>query len=423
MSISIVYAFDIKNDYIVRVAISGVAIMCGLLTWVTNVINYDIQSLDTCNVNLNIPLYRIDLANTYNFSDNSMNQSMVDGYSTTTEYFSIDNPGYINGRYKLGLGDSYLITGFDNRSILQTLASVKYIFSDNNSEYKPPYGFYKSKSLSNKDIIVYNNEYALPMAYLYTKKISMEEFDSLDSIEKQVAMTEFMAYGDAFPQKQYIDENVVESSNIAGIMTNISESGITYKLTCLCKKNKETYLLVDNYFFSGSVSIDGYMKRIWGEGINSINLGFYNEDTMISVEFSCEEELDPNQFHIKEIDIIPIFQKNVEKLKEKSVNDVRISNNAVWCNLDTADDTYLCVSIPYTKGWKGYLDGNKTDIFAANDIFIGMVIPTGKHEIELRYETPGLRIGLIISLSTILCLILFCVIERKKNDQNDTAVI
>ncbi len=427
--IFLVYVFRRKSEKLLRILITSIAIACAFLTWITNVINYDINSL--CNnddIILDIQnmdsgdFYRIDNVKTYNFIENVFNVSMNSGYSTTTEYFSIVNSGYVNGRNKLGLGDSYLITGFDNRSILQSLASVKYIFSGKDGEYLPPYGFEKSESLSDYDIIVYNSESILPMAYIYNKQISAEEFEQLDPIEKQVAMTEFMAYGEALSQKQYIDESININSDIINISSDLTENGKEYKLKCLCRKNKETYLSIDDYMFSGIVIVDGYVKKIWGEGIDSINLGYYQEDTVVNVEFLSDRRLDQNQFHLKELDVVSVFQRNIAELKENSVNDIKIDRNTIKYSLNYPENAFLCMSIPYTKGWKAYVDGNNVKTFAANDLFLGITIPDGKHDIEFRYETPGLKIGLIVSLSTVICLLIICIVERKRYDKKDASV-
>ena len=429
VAILIIYVFRNKSEKFLRLSITVIALACAFMSWITNVINYDINSLHEHDDKINDiraydsdSFYRIDNTKAYNFTDNVFNLSINSDYSTSTEYFSIDNPGYVNGRYRLGMGDSYLITGFDNRSILQSLSSVKYVVSERDDKYNPSYGFKKYESLSDEDVIVYNNEYVLPMAYIYTSQISEEEFEQLDAVEKQVAMIEFMAYGNASSQKQHIDESIAINPDIIDISSDITENGIQYTLKCLCKENKETYLTIDDQTFSGMVIIDGYVKKLWGEGINSINLGFYKDNTIVNVEFLCKKELEPNQLHLKELDVVSLFQENIAELKKNSIDDIRIGKNTVKCTSDITENAFLCMSIPYTKGWTAYIDGDNVETFVANDIFLGISIPDGKHEIEFKYETPGLRIGLIVSLCTGILLISICILERKRYDQKGDSV-
>ena len=43
-------------------------------------------------------------------------------------------------------------------------------------------------------------------------------------------------------------------------------------------------------------------------------------------------------------------------------------------------------------------------------MFSAVLLPAGSHDIELRYQTPGLRLGAALSLGTLLVFILFCLI-------------
>ncbi|MEE1163103.1 MAG: hypothetical protein UHU21_05355, partial [Lachnospiraceae bacterium] len=46
----------------------------------------------------------------------------------------------------------------------------------------------------------------------------------------------------------------------------------------------------------------------------------------------------------------------------------------------------------------------------ADTMFSAVLLPAGSHDIELRYQTPGLRLGAALSLGTLLVFILFCLI-------------
>ena len=68
----------------------------------------------------------------------------------------------------------------------------------------------------------------------------------------------------------------------------------------------------------------------------------------------------------------------------------------------------------YPKGWKAYIDGQKTSFFRCNYILRGMIVPSGNHEIEFRYEPKSAEIGRIVSTScnaTLLAIIaVMCVL-------------
>ena len=61
-------------------------------------------------------------------------------------------------------------------------------------------------------------------------------------------------------------------------------------------------------------------------------------------------------------------------------------------------DQILCVTIPYSKGWKATVNGKRAKIYKANGMFMGIVMKKGTQSVKLDYETPGLKIGACISL-------------------------
>ncbi|MDR2748548.1 MAG: YfhO family protein [Bifidobacteriaceae bacterium] len=82
----------------------------------------------------------------------------------------------------------------------------------------------------------------------------------------------------------------------------------------------------------------------------------------------------------------------------------------------TRSNSTIAFSIPYDKGFTLRVDGKRTDIFQVNGGIIGANIDKGHHEIELTYEAPGFKIGIIISAVSLFLLIGFysIMVYRKK---------
>ena len=85
----------------------------------------------------------------------------------------------------------------------------------------------------------------------------------------------------------------------------------------------------------------------------------------------------------------------------------------------TEDKPMLFVSIPYEEGWHAYVDGEETDVAAlADDAFIGVNIPAGKHHVTLDYVAPMETEGKIVSALGMLLLIVLLIRDGKaKNNK------
>jgi len=76
-------------------------------------------------------------------------------------------------------------------------------------------------------------------------------------------------------------------------------------------------------------------------------------------------------------------------------------------------ERWLFLSVSYDQGWAATIDQQPLPIHRANAAFMAVEVPPGRHLIHLRYQTPGLRAGLAISVITIAGLaILILAVKR-----------
>ena len=80
--------------------------------------------------------------------------------------------------------------------------------------------------------------------------------------------------------------------------------------------------------------------------------------------------------------------------------------------------------IYYPEGWNCYVDGKQVDVFRANYVLRGVMVPAGKHKIEWRFEPTSMETGSLVSgIGSVLllfsCLAVFFVEMKYKLKSSD----
>ncbi len=75
----------------------------------------------------------------------------------------------------------------------------------------------------------------------------------------------------------------------------------------------------------------------------------------------------------------------------------------------------LVLADTWYPGWKADLDGEPVEIHRVNRIFRGVLVPGGVHRVEFRYEPDSFRLGMIVSLVSVLLVTLVGVFIRHRN--------
>ena len=89
-------------------------------------------------------------------------------------------------------------------------------------------------------------------------------------------------------------------------------------------------------------------------------------------------------------------------LTKYGVNTLQYSSNNKFTSPVIFSEIY------YPEGWNCYVDGKQVDVFRANYILRGVMVPAGKHKIEWRFEPTSMETGSLISGIGSLLLILTC---------------
>lgn len=108
------------------------------------------------------------------------------------------------------------------------------------------------------------------------------------------------------------------------------------------------------------------------------------------------------------------YEEKAEVLKSNSLQNIKMDTDTISGELDIEGDKILCVAIPYSTGWKGFIDENETETFCANARYIGMIVPAGRHNIRLTYNAPYKTEGFILTIAGFTALGIICFLRRRK---------
>ncbi|MBQ9609865.1 MAG: YfhO family protein [Lachnospiraceae bacterium] len=440
-------------------------------------------------------LYRIDALSKPSERFNQKNYGLRNDIPAISSYYSYMSGDTADFSFDLGNTQqnvSFLILNWDQRTILNELASVKYMATTELNKNRIPYGYnllsdsdkqYSDGKLGHQ--YLYINNYALPLMYVYDSYISNRIYSGIYLYEKEQAMLQGIVIDDdsdfSKTDLKFDYEIILNNDQIIGQLKNKYEddSSIEINDNSFIIKNANTsmeldvdssyigeiYFAISDIEYSSSDNIEDTEKLLsryetavlknknrasqshvgttMSVSMNQItdmgslydksyqyyigprdmlyNLGYSNSGN-IKITFSTAGKYD-----FSDIKLIcqPMdnYAEQVARLKATPVNDITIAGNNITAKVTTDTDKYVCIAVPYSKGWAAYVNGKKTDIVRANGMYMGIKIHSGDNSIQLVYRTPLLFVGIIISSVTIALMLLILIIKKtikkrsKKNVQ------
>lgn len=370
------------------------------------------------------------------------NYGLINHLNTISGYYSITAKcvtDTIKGYDTLGMQYADKYKGVDQRLGLLSLAGVKYITVAHNSQVAKdvssmgdvPYGVEKLRKKGN--ITLYKNKYALPFAYAYDSYMTEQQYEQLNGIGKEQAMLAQIILNQ-HPADKEIQHN--EQRNGPDIQTiSLPETRISSPkgkkyadITVPVEKDKETYLYFKNLVYHGKKNGDDKFILTGRKGTKGILVTqndvqqkihiqstfnpyyFGRKDYIVKINHQTSKAkekvrlnfLSPGEYEFDDISLITVPKKDVlarlKERKENSMKQIQYEGNHFRGVYHAKKDQILCVTIPYSKGWKATVNGNRTKIYKANGMFMGIIMKKGTQSVKLDYETPGLKIGACISL-------------------------
>ena len=127
-----------------------------------------------------------------------------------------------------------------------------------------------------------------------------------------------------------------------------------------------------------------------------INLSCLDEDDFVVSMVFENGEYTFDDLAVYEFSLDDLEQK-AKLLGENHLKNLSLGKDMISGQIAVPRQELLYLSIPFQKGWKAFDNGNECEILRVNGNFSSILLEKGDHTILLTYETPGLKIGRLVS--------------------------
>ena len=285
---------------------------------------------------------------------------------------------------------------------MDSILGIRYLVTDQEKIGKPYNAVF---SRGNKT--VYSNPYSLPIGFMISGASDLNEniLDINDHFKMQNIMFSALSGN---PEPVFTETKVVR--------TEPGENEIIWILKCEHTGTLYAFFVSESEQLS-SIEVNG--KQIGnyfdGRGHPVLRLGSFVDGEEITVTLRSADPEEQLQLSKAQFFFENPFLLLAEtgRLKSEALAITEHSDGRLEGNITVWNEGKLFFSIPDDKGWQLLVDGRKTELTPAFDMFLSANLPAGEHEIQLKYEPQGLPTGLIVSIISIFCASAGLLTERR----------
>jgi hypothetical protein len=211
-------------------------------------------------------------------------------------------------------------------------------------------------------------------------------------------------HGAKLKRYQELIENRL-SDEITAIKTAFSSKSIDSAITITLKKVSVLNMLNTKYLIYNPEAIPLTNPNALG---NAWFVDSYKLVANADSEIAAMKNFDPSMTAI----IDKRFESQVTSYKNSkdSLSTITLTtyspNDLMYESKTSKDQLAVFSEIYYAKGWNAYVDGKLTPYFRTNYVLRGMIVPSGTHKIEWKFEPTVYYTGEKISLAFNILLLL-----------------
>ncbi len=281
---------------------------------------------------------------------------------------------------------------------------------------------------SKEIMYVYENPYALPVAFMADNAIADLTLDSWENpFENQNALLSALlsnkkeyyfkrinidsvvpenakpsTYGS---HTKYVPRIEGENSHVEFLFTAPTEDMIYMYFPSQYEREVNLWLnkdFLDYYYEGGKMNIQ--------------TLGRFEEGEEISLIATITEK-GRNEFLYKDSYIYyldeEMFRSAIEELKKQPLEIESFKEDHIKGTVNAQKDGILFTTISWEPGWTIYVDGKKTEPVKLADALIGVPVSKGEHTVEMKFFPAGMALGMILSAAGIAVVVMIGYYEHR----------
>ena len=415
--------------------------------------------------NTDIEILKLNDADFFRYDEENKftaNNAVVFGTKSTSYNYSISDIHLMQFYEDIALAKTSLMScsSLNRRSALQNLFAVKYFVLPAEADYAPEYmTFVKEFDTYGGKKKLYKLNNPSPFAVPYKNVLYADNnFENLNPIEKQELFLDTAVIYDEKSEDNTDEPELKLNSKI--LCKNVSFVGnddvkieenkittrkknTTFEIDFSCDEDsdskKELYLLFKNFYYT----TDSYeqfkpqIRFVSSSGKEeSFSFGMTNaNDSMGHNRMPCFglQECKSGKFFVTlenkgvyEFDEISVFaldvserDENFNSIDSEEISNLAFSENKISLETSLNEKQFVRFSMPYSKGWKIFIDGKETKSYRCDIAFIGTFVDAGNHSVVLKYSTPFLAAGVVSSFIGLIALVALCFYLKSRKKENE----
>ena len=324
-----------------------------------------------------------------------------------------------------------------------SLLGIKYLIT--NEDERPYYGEplftpedydYPKKFEPNGNYDVYYNEYALSFVYGVADQWMSFDYEKYDNpYERLNAMITVMlgesetvqvfkpAIQNGEPEPENVNVSSIDGHHSYKVDDKTKDGILYYHYTV--PTDTELYFFYPNRYLrevklgvsdkSGNKNTNFTSKGSFGGGESNCIVSLGDSSTgNLYIKVTIDNDSNnlyviPKDSYVYYIDM-EVFKDAFTRLGQTQLDiDHESTDSHIFGTVTTtAERQLMFTSIPYDEGWNIYVDGEKVELYEANNSLISFYVEgAGEHSIELKYMPSVVALGIGISVT---CLVIFILI-------------